>query len=71
MEVISAIFNAVGQAISGFSTALASSVTSVTAMFYDSTNGLTFLGVLLCITLGIGLVYWAFRVIRNLVKARG
>lgn len=72
-NVISDIFSAVGQAITGFSTALASSVSSVTSMFYTSgtDHGLTFLGVLLCIALGVGLVYWAFRVIRSLIRNRG
>ena len=73
MSIISDIFNAVGQAITGFSTALASSVSSVTAMFYTTgeNGGLTFLGVLLCVAMGVGLVYWAFRVIRGLIRNRG
>lgn len=77
MDIISLIFSAVGEAITGFSGALASSVTSVTSMFYTAPSGsattgsLTFLGVLLCVALGIGLVYWAFRVIRSLVRNRG
>lgn len=73
MNIISDIFSAVGQAITGFSTALASSVTSVTSMFYTTgeNGGLTFLGVLLCVAMGVGLVYWAFRVIRSLIRNRG
>lgn len=73
MSIISDIFSAVGQAITGFSTALASSVTSVTSMFYTTgeNGGLTFLGVLLCVAMGVGLVYWAFRVIRSLIRNRG
>lgn len=71
--VITAIFSAVGSAITGFSTALASGVNNVTAIFYQTgdNGGLTFLGVLLCIAMGVGLVYWAFRLIKNLVRARG
>lgn len=77
MEIITLIFNAVGSAISGFATALASSVSSVTAMFYtpagtgETSGSLTFLGVLLCVAMGVGLVYWAFRVIRSLIRNRG
>lgn len=73
MNIISDIFTSVGQAITGFSTALASSVSSVTSMFYTTgeNGGLTFLGVLLCVAMGVGLVYWAFRVIRGLIRNRG
>lgn len=73
MSIISDIFNSVGQAITGFSTALASSVQSVTSMFYTTgeNGGLTFLGILLCVAMGVGLVYWAFRVIRGLIRNRG
>lgn len=71
--VITAIFGAVGQAITSFSTALASGVNSITSIFYTTGEnaGLTFLGVLLCIAMGVGLVYWAFRLIKNLVRQRG
>ena len=71
MEVISAIFTSVGHAITSFSGALASGLTSITSMFYDSTNGLTFLGVLLTIAMGVGIVYWGFRLVKSLIKHRG
>lgn len=72
-NVISAIFNAVGTAITSFSTALASGVSSITSIFYTTGEnaGLTFLGVLLCIAMGVGVVYWAFRMIRSLIRNRG
>lgn len=70
-NLISDIFTSVGNAITAFSGSLASSVSSITSMFYDATNGLTFLGVLLTIAMGVGLVYWAFRVIRGLIRNRG
>lgn len=72
-NVISDIFSAVGQAITSFSTALASGVNSVTSIFYTTGEGggLTFLGVLLTVAMGIGLVYWAFRMIRSLIRNRG
>lgn len=68
--MISAIFEAVGQAISAFSTALASGISSVTSMFYQTGEnaGLTTLGTLLLIAVGVGLVFWAFRLIKGLVK---
>lgn len=76
MEIITLIFNAIGQAVTSFATALSNAVTSVTAMFYTpgadgQAGSLTFLGVLLCIAGGVGLVYFAYRVIRSLVQRRG
>jgi len=69
--VINDIFGAVGDAITAFSTCLASSISSVTSMFYDAsgtTPQLTVLGTLLLIAVGAGLVFWAFRLIKGLIK---
>lgn len=71
MQIISAIFTSVGNAITSFSTALGSGLTAVTSMFYDATDGLTFLGVLLTIAMGVGIVYWGFRLVKSLIKHRG
>lgn len=74
MDVINSIFEAVGRAITSFTTNLSSAVSGITSMFYtqgDGSGSLTFLGVLLCIAMGIGLVYWAFRLIRGLIKHKG
>lgn len=70
MNIIQDIFASVSQAITSFSSALASSVTSITSMFYTSgeNGGLTFLGVLLTVAMGVGLCYWAFRTIYRLIK---
>lgn len=69
--MINAIFGAVGDAISGFATAVGSAVSSVTSMFVTESSGtytLTTLGTLLLIAVGAGLVFWAFRLIKGLVK---
>lgn len=69
--MISAIFGAVGDAITAFAQCIASSVTSVTSMFVAESSGtytLTTLGTLLLIAVGVGLVFWAFRLIKGLVK---
>lgn len=76
MEIITLIFQAIGQAVTSFAQALASSVTSVTDMFYTAGSGsnpgqLTFLGVLLCVAGGVGLVYFAYKTIRGLIRYRG
>jgi len=69
--MIAEIFEAVGEAISNFATCVASSVQSVTSMFITESSGtysLTTLGTLLLIAVGVGLVFWAFRLIKGLVK---
>lgn len=71
--MISAIFTTIGEAITGFTGALSSALGSITEMFYVSSGdnaGLTVLGVLSLIAVGVGLVYWAFRLIRRLVSQR-
>lgn len=68
--MINDIFTAVGDAVTAFASALASSISSVTSMFYTSgeNGGLTVLGTLILIVVGVGLVYWAFRLIRGLLQ---
>lgn len=70
--MVSAIFSEIGNAISAFATALSSAVTSVTDMFYTTGEGggLTVLGTLILIAVGVGLVYWAFNLIRGLIAQR-
>lgn len=72
MQIVTDLFAVIGGAISNFATSLASAITSVTGMFYTpGTDGgagsFTFLGVLLLVTIGIGIVYWSFRLIKSLV----
>lgn len=73
MNIITDIFSAVGQALTAFTTNLSNAVSGVTSMFYTTGEGggLTFLGLLLCIAMGVGLVYWAFRLIKSLIKYKG
>ena len=68
--MINDIFQAVGDAVTAFASALASSISSVTSMFYTTGEnaGLTVLGTLILIVVGVGLVYWAFRLIRGLLQ---
>jgi len=69
--MINAIFGAVTDAITAFASCVGDSVTSVTSMFITESSGtysLTVLGTLLLIAVGVGLVFWAFRLIKGLVK---
>ena len=73
MSIVQTIFEVIGQAVSSFVSTLASAVNGVTALFYVEASGtdpahMTFLGVLLLIAAGIGIVYWCFRLIKGLVQ---
>lgn len=73
--MISEIFATITQAITNFAQSLGSAVTNIASMFYDSTANsgageLTFLGTLALIGVGVGVVYWAFRLIRGLISQR-
>lgn len=67
--MISAIFQTIGDAVTSFATALSNAVSSVTSMFYTTGEGggITFLGTLVLIAVGVGLVYWGFRLIKGLL----
>lgn len=67
-SMVQQIFSVIADAVTSFASALASAVTSITALFYDSTNGMTFLGVLLLIGAGVGLIYFCVRWIQSLVR---
>jgi len=68
MPSISEIFNEVTSVITNFIGSLGQAFNSVTALFWDSTAGaFTFLGVLILIGVGAGLVYLAYRVIKGLM----
>ena len=71
--MISSMFEVVGQAITAFTTSLASAFSGITQIFYtEGTAGaagsFTFLGTLLLIAVGVGIVYLAYNVIRALVR---
>lgn len=70
-SMITTIFETISEVISKFATAFGNSVQSVVSMFYTAEGGLTILGTLGLIGLGVGLVYGAFRLIRRLMKLRG
>lgn len=72
MPSISDIFAEVTSAITAFIGSLGQAMTSVTSLFWDATANsgageFTFLGVLILIGVGAGLVYLAYRVIKGLL----
>lgn len=65
--MIAAIFKAIQDGVTGFVGVLQSAFSSVGQMFISSDNELTFLGTLLLIAAGVGIVYFGFRLIKSLV----
>lgn len=69
---ISKMFDHIMAGITGFSKALGSAFSSITSMFWDVAENIpTFLGALLLTSLSGGLVYFALRMVRRLVKRIG
>ena len=71
--MVSTIFETIGQAVSGFANSLGTAATSVVSLFWTAgENGggsLTFLGTILLIALGAGLVYFVIRLIIRSMRA--
>lgn len=70
MDIVQSIFDTIGSVITKFSEVIGNGFEGIIKIFYDSTSGLTLVGQLALITLGVGVVYWAFRLIMRLVKLR-
>ena len=67
--MIGSIFQTITTTATQFASCLGSALSSVTSMFYDG-ESLTMLGTLGLIGVGIGIVYFAFRLIRSLMRLR-
>lgn len=68
--MISAIFTTIGSVMTAFVGVLGTAWTSLIALFYNATDGLTDVGILLLITAGVGLVWGGFYFIRSLIRVR-
>ena len=69
--MVSAIFTGITSAVTAFIGTMNSGITSMLALFYDSTEGLTVLGTLTVIVVGVSLVYFLLRFIMGLARLRG
>lgn len=72
--MVTAIFETIGSVITAFAGVIGNGFTALLEIFYVTTGtnaGITPIGVLGLIGLGMSLVYWAFRLVRGLMKARG
>lgn len=70
MTMISAIFTTIGSVITAFAGILGNGFTSLISLFYDGTNGVTDLGILMLIGTGVGLVYFGWKLIKALFQVR-
>lgn len=73
--MISALFTEIGNVITSFAGVIGNGFTNIIGLFWDSSlgtsGGLTTLGILSLIPMGLGLVWFAFKMVRRLFKARG
>lgn len=65
---MAAILTAIGQAITSVLGWVTSTITSVSNVFYDSTDGFTFVGTLILVAFGLSMVWVVINFIRGLVK---
>lgn len=62
------IFTTIGEVIAGYIEAISSMFNSLIAIFYSAEGGLTLIGTLLLLAVGIGIVVWGFNMVVNLIN---
>lgn len=65
---MAAILTAIGTMFTSVLGWITSTITGVSAIFYDATDGFTFVGTLLLVAFGIGFVWVLINFIRGLVR---
>lgn len=68
MNLVTSLFELIGDALSGFFDVINTGITSVVGLFYNSTTGFTLIGTLMLIGVGVGLVWTLIRFVTGLVK---
>lgn len=70
--MIEAIMSTLSSVVESFGGVLGKVFTGITSIFYDGSGGqLTFLGIILLISVGASLVYWGFKLISSLITKVG
>lgn len=69
--MVSLIFGVISDTVTSFVSALTSAVNGLLPLIYDSTANsgageITFVGTCLLIAVGMGIVYWVFRLLRGI-----
>ncbi len=74
--MVNQIFSVLGEIVQGFAGLVVNLFEAVVSIIYtaptgsETTGSLTVVGILMLISLGTGLVIWAFRFIRSLIRIR-
>lgn len=74
MGILNAIFDALNDIVGGFGQVLSSIFTSISEIFVtpatttDGTATLSFIGILLLISVGSSLLFWGFNFVKNLIS---
>ena len=66
--MVDTIFSTLAEVITKYAQAIGSVFADLMTIFYDAEKGLTLMGTLLLLGVGIGIVKWAFNLITNLIK---
>ena len=67
--MVTALFTAIGDAAAGVITVLTAAFGGIEPLFYSTADGITILGSLLMISVGIGFVGFAFRFVISILKS--
>lgn len=69
-SMVTELWGIIAEVVTGFITSIVSAFSGLTAVFYTEgvDGGFTVIGQLLLIGLGMGIIYFAFRFITNLVR---
>ena len=68
--MVTKIIEVVGQWVTSFTTMFVDIFEALVGIFYNAETGITLIGTLSLAGLGIGLVYFAYKVIRRLMKLK-
>ena len=66
--MVNAIFTTIGEVIAGYVDAISEMFSALIAIFYVEETGLTLIGTLLLLAVGIGVVIWGFNMVVNLIN---
>lgn len=66
--MVADIFSTIGDVIAGYVDAISQMFESLVAIFYQADTGLTLIGTLLLLAVGIGIVIWGFNMVVNLIN---
>ena len=69
--LVDSVLSKVLEVFSAIGTWIGTAVNSIIPMFYDATNGLTFLGVLAVAGLGFSVIFLVIGIIQNFLHFRG